>query len=209
MFLMVEHMTINNQTSNNNNTITNLKAFKSFNDSNDNTFNVVVCYKNFGSGNKFVVVKSGGIVTSNSISRPIYKVIDSIGTKQFDNYKQAYDYVTSNYSDSYQCKQSDINEFLDQDEYIHYVFASEYTINCVVDIIIDLLNSFKSSQTDCDRIVAQCIRFKNTYNVFGDIINQKYSLKLLNEINKFASKVNDSKLTTAVTLLNNLVCFVD
>lgn len=202
---------INNQTQtlNNNNDITQLKAFQSFDDGNDNTFNVVVCYKSFDDGNKFVVVKSGGIITSNSISRPVYKVIDNTSTKLFDNYNQAFEYVSNNYNDTTQCKQSDIKEFLDQDKYIHYVFASDYNIDCVVDSIIGVLNSFKSSQIDTDRVVAQCIRFKMTYNAFGDIVNQKYSLKLLKEINKFANKVNDSKLTTAVTLLNNLVCFVD
>ena len=201
---------INNQTLNNNNDITQLKAFQSFKDGNDNTFNVVVYYKAFDGGKKFVVVKSGGIITSNSISRPIYKVIDDTGIKQFDNYNQAYEYVTNNYSNTHQCKQSDVKDFLDQDHYIHYVFASDYVISGVVDTIINILNELiQSSQINNDRIVAQCIRFKNTYKVFNDIVNQKYSLRLLKEINKFASKINNINLTTAVTILNNMVCFVD
>lgn len=190
------------------------------NKSNDSTFNVVVYYKRYNGDKYYVIIKNGGLVTSQSIGRPKYKVVTNIDgdehVVEYDNLKDAIGNLS---------KHKGLKSLDNQSQkYIkpiiqrmigNHVYFSQHVSDRLLKDITDNIHKVVNNPYNTD--IAQFNKLTekvNKFNKLSDDITDQSSynirLKLIDQICSIARKIVKNcdksivdKVVTAVNLYNS------
>lgn len=202
--------------------LTNTAAEKIINSSNDNTFNVVVDYRRYNDDKYTIVVKNGGIVTANSISKPKFKLITNIDVEdgipphvvEFDSLQKAFDYI-DNHQELEKLPDSSQAYFkpIIKNTIGNAVFMSNHTNTGLLNGIRKAAIESISDVAIANNISEQIDNIAKLTRDVRDRVSYSWGIKqfdkLTNSINKMHKQIDTTKIKTACNLYNNFICRYD
>ena len=184
--------------------------------SNDNTFNIIIDYRRYNDDKYSIVVKNGGIVTRNSISKPKYKLITNIDVHkqdkphvvEFDNLKQAFEYID---------KHENL-EKLDDNSQAYFkpiiksvlgnaVFMTNHTNTALLNHIRDAARATIKEQNALIYVEHSLNNIRKLTNDIRNQVNYNWGIQQFDKLYAKCRKVaNVDKLIEAMDLYNNFIC---
>ena len=193
-----------------------LNAQKVINQSNDKTFNVIVDYQRYNDNKYSIVVKNGGIVTDQSISKPVYKLVTNIDVHddepahviEFDSLKKAFEYID----------QHDELEKLDDNSQSYFkpiikkmlgdgVFITNHTNTALLQNVRDATNKVVENKFVADGISEDLDRIRKLTKDVRNTVDYNWGIQQLDKLFTKCRKLPNNKLILdALNLYNNFVC---
>ena len=193
-----------------------LNAQKVINRSNDKTFNVIVDYQRYNDDKYSIVVKNGGIVTDQSISKPVYKLVTNIDVHddepahviEFDSLKKAFEYID----------QHDELEKLDDNSQSYFkpiikkmlgdgVFITNHTNTALLQNVRDAANNVVENKFIVDSISEDLDRIRKLTKNVRNTVDYNWGIQQLDKLFTKCRKLSNNKsIIDALNLYNNFVC---
>lgn len=193
-----------------------LNAEKVINQSNDKTFNVIVDYQRYNDDKYSIVVKNGGIVTDQSISKPIYKLVTNIDVHdgepahviEFDSLKKAFEYIDAH----------DELEKLDDNSQSYFkpiikkmigdgVFITNHTNTALLQNVRDATNKVVENKFTADSISEDLDRIRKLTKDVRNTVDYNWGIQQLDKLFTKCRKLpNNKSIIDALNLYNNFVC---
>ena len=193
-----------------------LNAQKVINQSNDKTFNVIVDYQRYNDDKYSIVVKNGGIVTDQSISKPVYKLVTNIDVHddepvhviEFDSLKKAFEYID----------QHNELEKLDDNGQSYFkpiikkmlgdgVFITNHTNTALLQNVRDAANNVVENKFTADSIGEDLDRIRKLTKDVRNTVDYNWGIQQLDKLFAKCRKLpNNKSIIDALNLYNNFVC---
>ena len=193
-----------------------LNAQKVINQSNDKTFNVIVDYQRYNDDKYSIVVKNGGIVTDQSISKPVYKLVTNIDVHddepahviEFDSLKKAFEYID----------QHNELEKLDDNSQSYFkpiikkmlgdsVFITNHTNTALLQNVRDAANNVVENKSVAASISEDLDRIRKLTKNVRNTVDYNWGIQQLDKLFAKCRKLpNNRSIIDALNLYNNFVC---